>query len=263
MPRTKRTPQAAADSHPDAIFQRLRRARGPDQRALLREQLIMAHMKLVRFLAQKFANRGEPLDDLVQVGTIGLINAIDRFDTDRGIRFATYATPTILGEIKRYFRDRGWAIKVPRKLQEINLKATRAADALVQRLDRAPTVAEIAAQIGETEEETLEAMELGQHYELASLNGEVGSAEDESPSVLGDYVGQRDSETEDFGMRVRLEEAIPKLPERERSVIQLRFYAGMSQTDVAKKMGISQMHVSRLQHKAIQRLKQLVREVAE
>jgi len=260
MPRTKREPQADAAPRPDAIFVHLRRARNPAQRAQLREQLIMAHMKLVRFLAQKFANRGEPLDDLIQVGTIGLINAIDRFDSDRGIRFATYATPTILGEIKRYFRDRGWAIKVPRKLQEINLKATKAADALVQTLDRSPTVAEIAARIGETEEDTLEAMELGQHYELASLNGEVGSDEDESPSVLADYVGHRDTETEDFGMRVRLEEAIPKLPERERAVIQLRFFSGMSQTDVARKMGISQMHVSRLQHKAIQRLKQLVKE---
>src|SRR3990170_1967182 len=129
MPRTSHKLHGEADPHPDAIFEQLRRARTPGDRAQLREQLILAHMKLVRFLAQKFANRGEPLDDLIQVGTIGLINAIDRFDSTRGIRFATYATPTILGEIKRYFRDRGWAIKVPRKLQEINLKATKAADA--------------------------------------------------------------------------------------------------------------------------------------
>ena len=220
----------------------------------------MRHEKLVRFLAQKFSNRGEPIEDLVQVGMIGLINAVDRFDPKRGNRFATFATPTILGEIKRYFRDRGWAIKVPRKLQEINLKAARAVETLTQQLGRAPTIPEIATFIDENTEDTLEAWELGQHYELPSLDGELGHEDEDSHSALYDYIGQADVTMEDFGLRDRLEEAINHLPPRERTIIRLRFYRGLSQTEVARRLNISQMHVSRLQHKAIARLKELVRE---
>jgi RNA polymerase sigma-B factor len=255
MPRSRSRPGKPEDDT-EAMFRRLRQTDDPS----LRRDLIIRHEKLVRFLAQKFANRGEPVEDLVQVGMIGLINAVDRFDPARGNRFATFATPTILGEIKRYFRDRGWAIKVPRKLQEINLKVTRAAEALTQELGRAPTIQEIAARIGESPEDTLEAWELGQHYELASLNSELGHEDEESHSVLADYLGRTDAGVEDFGLRDRLEEAIGHLPPRERNIIVLRFYRGLSQTEVARRLGISQMHVSRLQHKAIARLKELVRE---
>ena len=239
----------------EASFREYKRTDDPH----LRERLIKMHLNLVRFLARKFANRGEPVDDLIQVGNIGLINAVDRFDPERGIRFATYATPTIVGEIKRYFRDRGWAIKVPRHLQEINLAANKAVDALVQRLDRSPTVAEIATEIGASEEETLEAIELGQMYELVSLDSEAGQPEDESHTTLADYVGEDDVVLEEIGVRSSLVDMLKRLPERERKIIELRFFRNMSQTDVARTLDISQMHVSRLQQKALSRLREIVR----
>jgi len=242
--------------HTEDLFLEYRRSLDPKLRARLIEQ----HLNLVRFLARKFANRGEPLDDLIQVGSIGLIHAIDRFDPERGIRFATYATPTIVGEIKRYFRDRGWAVKVPRRLQEINLAANKAVDALTQRLDRSPTVAEVSAEIGSTEDETLEALELGHMYELISLDGDSGQDDEDSHTSLGDYVGRLDDQLEEFGLKARLEDAINHLPPRERTIIRLRFFKGMSQTEVAKQLNISQMHVSRLQHKALARLRDLVKD---
>ncbi len=239
----------------EELFRRLRLSGDPR----LRERLIKMHLNLVRFLARKFANRGEPVDDLVQVGTIGLINAVDRFDPERGIRFATYATPTIAGEIKRHFRDRGWAIKVPRRLQELNLSANKAVDALVQRLDRAPTVSEIAKEVGASEEETLEALELGRMYELVSLDSETSQGDDESHTVVADYVGSDDAVLDEIGARSSLVEGLKRLPERERKIIELRFFRNMSQTDVARRLGISQMHVSRLQQRALKRLRELAR----
>jgi RNA polymerase sigma-B factor len=256
-----KTPGAARKARPldqeqvEALFREFKRTGDPR----LRERLIQMHLNLVRFLARKFANRGEPLDDLIQVGNIGLINAVDRFDPERRIRFATYATPTIVGEIKRYFRDRGWAIKVPRHLQEINLAANKAVDALVQRLDRAPTIAEIAKEVGASEEETLEAIELGQMYELISLDSEAGQPEDESHTTLADYVGGDDVILDEIGVRSSLVDILKRLPERERKIIELRFFRNMSQTDVARTLDISQMHVSRLQHKAITRLREIAR----
>jgi RNA polymerase sigma-B factor len=241
------------------LFARYSRTRDPQ----LREQLIMAHMNLVRYLARKFANRGEPLEDLIQVGTIGLINAIDRFDPERGIRFATYATPTIVGEIRRHFRDKGWAVKVPRRLQELSLAASKAIEELTQRLDRAPTAKEIADRLGVDENQALEAIELGELYELPSLDRELGEDSDESSAVLADYIGQVDIELERFERRARLAQALSELPERERRIIQLRFLQNLSQTEVARRLKISQMHVSRLQHRALQRLRELVREDAD
>ena len=242
------------DRHDEDLFLRYYRTRSP----MVREQLVMNHMNLVRFLAKKFANRGEPLDDLIGVGTIGLMHAIDRFDPERGIRFATFATPTIVGEIKRHFRDRGWAIKVPRRLQEVNLAANKAVEALTRKLNRPPTVQEVADQINASLEETLEGMELGHLYELISLDNELGDDDDESRSRLEDYVGKEDVAFEEFSERTRLEAAIGRLTPRERKIIILRFFKGWSQTDVARELNISQMHVSRLQHKALARLREMV-----
>ena len=236
------------------LFLRYYRTRNP----AIREHLVMNHMNLVRFLAKKFANRGEPLDDLIGVGTIGLMHAIDRFDPERGIRFATFATPTIVGEIKRHFRDRGWAIKVPRRLQEVNLAANKAVEQLTLKLNRAPTVQEVADAIHVGLEETLEGMELGHLYELVSLDNELGDDDDESRSRLEDYVGKEDNAFEEYGLRSRLEDAIGRLNSRERKIIILRFFKGWSQTDVARELNISQMHVSRLQHKALARLREMV-----
>jgi len=231
-----------------------------DRDPAIREELILAHMNLVRYLARKFANRGEPLEDLIQVGMIGLINAIDRFDPGRGIRFATYATPTIVGEIRRHFRDRGWAVKVPRRLQELNLAANKAVEALTQKLDRPPTVKELAEVLEVGEPEALEALELGEMYELPSLDTALGGDSDDGRSELGDYVGQVDEEIERFERRARLAEAMRTLTARERKIIQLRFFDNLSQTQVAKQLGISQMHVSRLQQRALAKLRDAVRE---
>jgi RNA polymerase sigma-B factor len=238
----------------EALFKRYFHSHDP----FIRERLVNNHMNLVRFLAKKFANRGEPLDDLIGVGTIGLMHAIDRFDPERGIRFATFATPTIVGEIKRHFRDRGWAIKVPRRLQEVNLAANKAVEQLTIKLHRPPTMQEVADVIGASLEETLEGMELGHLYELVSLDNELGDDDDESRSRLEDYVGKEDVGYEELGMRSRLEDAIRRLNPRERKIIILRFFKGWSQTDVAKALQISQMHVSRLQHKALARLREMV-----
>jgi len=250
---------APAEATPDAstpeLFAEFQRSRDPQ----LRERLILAHMNLVRYLARKFANRGESLEDLIQVGTIGLMNAIDRFDPNRGIRFATYATPTIVGEIRRHFRDRGWAVKVPRRLQELSLAATKVADELTQELNRAPTIGEIASRLDISEDEALEAVELGDLYQLPSLDTALGEDSGDSHAVLADYVGEVDAEMERFERRSRLAEAVNALPPRERRIIQLRFFRNLSQTEVARQMRISQMHVSRLQHRAIERLRELVK----
>jgi len=244
------------DAATPKLFEEYQESRDPK----VREQLILAHMNLVRYLARKFGNRGEPLEDLIQVGTIGLINAIDRFDATRGIRFATYATPTILGEIRRHFRDRGWAVKVPRRLQELSLAVNKAVDQMTQELDRAPTIADIAEKLEVSEEEAMEAMELGEMYELPSLDRDMGGEGDDSRAVLADYIGEADKEIERFEGRTRLSEALKALGARERQIIEMRFFDNLSQTEVARRLNISQMHVSRLQHRALGRLRELVRE---
>jgi RNA polymerase sigma-B factor len=244
----------------ELIFNDYLRETNPRRKAQLRDKLVAAHTNLVRFLVKKFANRGELIDDLISVGIIGLIHAIDRFDPSRGIRFATFATPTIVGEIKRHFRDRGWAIKVPRRLQEINLASNRAVETLTRKLNRPPTAQEVADHIGVSLEDTLEGMELGHMYELISLDGELSNDDDDGHSRLEDYIGQEDSAFEEYMNRTHISEAINRLSPREKRVIMMRFFNGKSQTDVAKEMNISQMHVSRLQHKALNNLKKMMRD---
>ncbi len=244
------------DAATPELFREYQRSRDPK----IRDRLILAHSNLVRYLARKFANRGEPLEDLIQVGMIGLMNAIDRFDPTRGIRFATYATPTVMGEIRRHFRDRGWAVKVPRRLQELSLAVNKAMDGLTQELDRAPTVAEIASRLEVTEQEVLEAMELGEMYELPSLDTALGDDSEDTRGALSDFVGEMDDEMERFERRARLAQVLRTLPPRERQILELRFLSNLSQTEVARRLKISQMHVSRLQHRALERLRRLVRE---
>ena len=225
------------------------------ERDALRDELVVAHLNLVRFLAVKFANRGEPLDDLIQVGTVGLLKAIDRFELERGVEFTTYATPTIVGEIKRYFRDKGWAVKVPRRLQELNLAVNRALDKLAIDLGRSPTVAELAEHLGAQEEDILEAQELGQAYNLLSLDSEVSGEADKKSQTLADTVGANDAALELLEDRANLERAFHVLTGRERVIIYLRFYESISQTEIAKRLNVSQMHVSRLQAKALEKLR--------
>jgi len=226
----------------------------------LRDELVVAHLNLVRFLAVRFANRGEPLDDLLQVGTVGLLKAIDRFDLERGVEFTTYATPTIVGEIKRYFRDKGWAVKVPRRLQELNLAVNRASDKLAIGLGRSPTVAELAEHLQAGEDEILEAQELGQAYNMLSLDSEVSGETDKKSQTLADTVGVSDSALELLEDRANLERAFAVLTGRERVIIYLRFYESISQTEIAKRLNVSQMHVSRLQAKALEKLRVVLAE---
>lgn len=238
---------------------------GPDESVhqeleRLRGELVVVHLNLVRFLAVRFANRGEPLDDLVQVGTVGLLKAIDRFDLERGVEFTTYATPTIVGEIKRYFRDKGWAVKVPRRLQELNLAVNRASDKLAIELGRSPTVAELAAHLNAGEDEILEAQELGQAYNLLSLDSEVSGENDKKSQTLADTVGIADAGLALLEDRANLERAFTVLTGRERVIIYLRFYESVSQTEIAKRLNVSQMHVSRLQAKALEKLRSVLAE---
>ncbi len=231
-------------------------ARTRDER--LREKLIAIHQNLVRFLAGKFANRGEPLEDLVQVGTIGLVNAVDRYDPDRGTKFSTYATPTIVGEVRRYFRDKAWSMKVPRRLQELNQAANKAVDVLSVKLGRSPKIDEIARAIGASEEETLEAIELGNAYDTVSLDSRMTTEAESAPMTLAEFVGGEDETLATLQQHGDLAAAIESLDEREKVIITLRFFKDLSQAEVAKRLNISQMHVSRLQHRALNNLKKLM-----
>ncbi len=224
-----------------------------------RERLVELHKNLVSYLAGKFANRGEPIEDLIQVGMIGLINAIDRFDPDRGIKFSTYATPTIVGEIRRYFRDKAWSLKVPRRLQELNQAASKIAEELTQKLGHPPTIREVAERLGATEEETIEAMELGSAYEAVSLDSTL-EQEDDSTLSLGEFVGGVDVSLENIETHGDVKRAIERLDPREKAIIYYRFFRNMSQTEVAKRLGISQMHVSRLQQRALRKLREILTE---
>ena len=212
-----------------------------------REQLVALHMPLVEYLARRFRGRGEPLDDLVQVASMGLLKAIDRFDSDRGVEFSTYATPTIVGELKRYFRDKGWAIRIPRRLQEVGLQLAKVVPALSQELGRSPSVAEISNKTGITEEEVLEAMNASQAYSLVSLDAPMGEDGNSSLSRLG----AEDESLELFEAWSSVAHLLEKLPLRERRILYLRFVAGETQSQIADKLEISQMHVSRLLTKTL------------
>jgi RNA polymerase sigma-B factor len=209
----------------------------------IRDELVTMHMALVEHLARRFRDRGEPHEDLVQVGTIGLIKAVDRFDPERGVEFSTYATPTILGEIRRHFRDRGWAIRVPRRLQELRMVLVRATGELTQTLGHAPTVAHLAAHLQLREEEILEGIESAQAYSTSSLDGPDGA---EEGTGIADTMGVEDEELEAALNRAALAPLLARLPERDRRILMLRFFHSMTQSQIAQEIGISQMHVSRL-----------------
>jgi RNA polymerase sigma-B factor len=224
------------------------------ERARLRDELVEAHLPLVEYLARRFRNRGEPLDDLIQVATIGLIKSVDRFDLERGVEFSTYATPTIVGEIKRHFRDKGWAIRVPRRLQELKLSLTKATGELAQKNGRSPTVAELAAHLQLTEEEILEGLESANAYSAVSLDAPDGG-DDDSPAVA-DTLGIMDDSLEGVEYRESLKPLLEKLPPREKRILLLRFFGNMTQSQIAAELGISQMHVSRLLARTLAQLRE-------
>jgi RNA polymerase sigma-B factor len=221
-----------------------------------RDELVTIHLPLVQYLARRFRDRGEPLEDLVQVGTIGLIKAVDRFDPERGVEFSTYATPTIVGEIKRHFRDKGWAIRVPRRLQELRMSIGAATAELSQRSGRSPTVAELAEHIGVSEDEIIEGLEGAQAYSTSSLDAQIGGDGSDDAPMLADRLGADDPDLEGVEYRESLKPLLAALPARERRILVLRFFHGMTQSQIAEEVGISQMHVSRLLAKSLAQLRE-------
>lgn len=218
-----------------------------------RERLIERYMSLVRSLARRYASRGEQLDDLTQIGAIGLIKAIDRFDLDRGVELTTYATPNIIGEIKRHFRDHGWAVRVPRGLQELSIQLMHVVERLTVEYQRSPTIGELAEATGVSEEEVLEALEAGRAYSPLSLSVAPGS-DDEDLDPL-ESLGSEEHEYEVSEDRAVLEPGMRVLDERERTILRLRFYEGLTQSQIAQQVGISQMHVSRLIRRALDKVR--------
>ena len=227
---------------------------GDEERQRIRGELVELHLPLVEYLARRFRNRGEWLDDLTQVATIGLIKSIDRFDLSRGVEFSTYATPTIVGEIKRHFRDKGWAVRVPRRLQELKLALTKAISDLAQRLGRAPTVAELAAHLQMSEEEVLEGLESANAYSTVSLDA-PDSGDEDAPAVA-ESLGMLDDALEGVEYRESLKPLLERLPPREKKILMLRFFGNMTQSQIATELGISQMHVSRLLARTLTQLRE-------
>jgi RNA polymerase sigma-B factor len=219
-----------------------------------REQLIEQYMSLVRSLARRYSYRGEQLDDLVQIGSIGLIKAIDRFDLERGVELTTYATPNIIGEIKRHFRDRGWAVRVPRGLQELNVQLSKIVEQLTVQLSRSPTIPELAKAAGVEEEEVLEALESGRAYSSLSLST-GGSTDDGEEMDPLESLGVIERQYEVSENRAVLAPGFKVLDVRERAILHLRFFEGLTQSQIAQQVGISQMHVSRLIRRALEKIR--------
>ena len=220
-----------------------------------REQLIEQYMSLVRSLARRYSYRGEQLEDLVQIGAIGLIKAIDRFDVNRGVELTTYATPNIIGEIKRHFRDRGWSVRVPRGLQELNIQLSRLIEELTVEHGRSPTIPELAKGASVTDEEVLEALESGRAYSSLSLSAGSGGHDDDGELDPLESLGTEEHQYEVSEDRAVLAPGFRVLDERERKILHLRFFEGLTQSQIAQQVGISQMHVSRLIRRSLEKIR--------
>jgi RNA polymerase sigma-B factor len=232
----------------------------PAVRDAARDALVHLHLPLVEHCARRFRNRGEPFEDLVQVGTIGLIKSIDRFDSDRGVEFSTYATPTIIGEIKRYFRDKGWAIRVPRRLQELRMQIGTATAELTQALGRSPTPRELAEAIGCSVEEIVEGIESSNAYSTLSLD--AGDDSDDGAASMLDAIGVDDAGLEHVEIRESIKPLLDRLDPREKKILLLRFFKNMTQSQIADEIGVSQMHVSRLLNRTLDQLRSSLEETS-
>ncbi|MFI0470289.1 RNA polymerase sigma factor SigF [Saccharopolyspora sp. 5N102] len=218
--------------------------------AAVRDELVTGHLPVAEHIAQRFRQRGESYEDLVQVATVGLIHAVDRFDPGRGISFLSFAVPTITGEVRRHFRDTGWSVRMPRRLQELHLAVSGGISALTQELGRAPTPSELARHLDLGLDEVLEGLEAGNAYRSSSLDELIT---DDIP--LADAVGVDDAELAEVDDRETLRPLLAQLPEREQRILLMRFFKGMTQTQIAQQIGISQMHVSRLLAGTLARLR--------
>ncbi|GGM41858.1 RNA polymerase sigma factor SigF [Dactylosporangium sucinum] len=227
-------------------------ADSPD-RARVRGRLIELYLPLAEYLARRFRNRGEPQDDLNQVANLGLIKSVDGYDPARGAAFASYAIPMIVGELKRHFRDKGWDVRVPRRLQELRLEIGRISGDLAQELGRSPTVADLAGRLGVSEEEVIEGLESGHAYRALSINAPAGG--EERGAELADLLGGVDRDLEAVDDRESLRPLIARLPAREQHILAMRFFGNLTQTQIAQQLGISQMHVSRLLAHALTQLR--------
>lgn len=232
-------------------FERYRRTGDP----ALRDQLVEAHLGLAEYLARRFDRRGEPLDDLVQVASLALIKAVERFDPERGLEFSTFAVPTIAGELKRHFRDKSWAVRVPRRLQELHLRLGTAVSDLTHEFGRSPTIPEIAERLEASTEDVLEAMEAGRAYRSSSLDAPVAGEEGDAAIPLSARMGEIDLNLTKVDEQSQLASLLRDLPERERTILVLRFFDGLTQSQIAERIGISQMHVSRLLARTLQDLR--------
>jgi RNA polymerase sigma-B factor len=237
----------APDGHRRQLDELSRLPAGGSRRSALRDEVVRTHLPLVRFLALRYRNLGEPLDDLVQVGTIGLIHAVDRFDPGRGTAFATYAAPTILGEIKRHFRDRAWSVRMPRRLQDLRRRLNASSAELHQELGRAPTICELARRAGTDEESAIEALEAQRTCTPVPIEFPVAE--------LTEAMTEVDTALEDVVDREALRPLLHQLPAREKRILVLRFFRGLSQAEIADEIGISQMHVSRLLSRTVDQLR--------
>jgi RNA polymerase sigma-B factor len=224
------------------------------RREQLRDQLVTGYLPVAQHIARRFNHRGEPLDDLVQVATVGLINAVDRFQPDRGSDFFSFAVPTISGEVRRHFRDQGWSMRVPRRLKDLHVSINAVVSEMSQRLGRAPRPSEIAARLEVPVSEVLEGLEAAQAYRSSSLDEMLSS--EEGGATLGELLGEADAQLEQVEYQQALEPLLAELAPRERTIVMLRFFGNMTQTQIADRVGISQMHVSRLLAQTLVKLRQ-------
>jgi len=224
----------------------------------IRDQLIEMHMNMPHFFSKRFGNKNEQQDDLLQVATLGLINAVDRFDPERGVEFSTFATVTILGEIKRYFRDKTWSIKVPRRIKDLNIAVNQTIEKLNKDLDHPPTYEEVAEELGCSVEDVIESREAILSYHVVSLDKEIEGDSGDSSSTLLDMIGNIDKKIDQLSDRLSLQSGLKQLNNEEKFVIFHRYFSNLSQSQVSQMMNVSQMQVSRLQSSALEKLKRIL-----
>ncbi|WP_433055293.1 SigB/SigF/SigG family RNA polymerase sigma factor [Dactylosporangium sp. CS-033363] len=257
------TSTRATDAQARALLSLMADLPAGADRDRVRSRLIELYIPLAEYLARRFRNRGEQFDDLVQVANLGLIKSVDGYDPSRGAAFTSYAIPMIVGELKRHFRDKGWDVRVPRRLQELRLEISKVSGDLAQDLGRSPTVADLANRLGVSEEEVIEGLDCGQAYRALSLDAPAGEGGDAGAAGLGDLLGSEDPDMQNVENRESLRPLLAKLPEREQKIIAMRFHGNLTQSQIASELGISQMHVSRLLAAALRTLRTELSAVAE